>query len=91
MVPNRLGIRGTPRAIAVAVGPHFGGTPMTFLTVSVDSDDDARYLARTAERLRSMVESSTGLDGADPVRVRERLEHMDRHARRNSALSHTAA
>jgi len=73
----------------VAVGPYFGGTPMTFLTMDTEVDDG--YLARTAERLRTMTERTRGLDGADPVKVRERLEHMDRHARRNRALSHNAA
>lgn len=73
----------------MAVGPYLGGTAMTFLTMGSQADDG--YLERTADRLRTMAERTRGLDGADPVRVRERLEHMDRHARRNQALSHTAA
>ncbi len=62
---------------------------MTFLTIGNKTDDG--YLERTAHRLRTMAERTTGLNGADPVRVRERIEHMDRHARRNEALPHTAA
>jgi hypothetical protein len=62
---------------------------MTFLTTNAEPDDG--YLARTAERLRTMAERTRGLEGADPVRVRERLEKMDRHARRQATLSHTAA
>lgn len=62
---------------------------MTFLTIG--SDIDAGYLERTAQRLRTMAERTTGLHGADPVRVRERIEHMDRHARRNEALPQTVA
>mgnify|MGYP001815683246 FL=1 len=62
---------------------------MTFLTLGNGADDS--YLERTADRLRTMAERTRGLDGADPVKVRERLEHMDRHARRNEGLSHSAA
>ena len=91
MVPSKRGCHGTPRAQAVAVGPYLGGAPMTFLTIHDDSDNDAQYLARTAERLRTMVERTTALKGADPVQVRERLERMDRYVRRNPYLHHTAA
>lgn len=89
MDPTNRGSHGSSRASAVAVGPHFGGMPMTFLTLGGDADD--QYLERTAERLRTMAERTTGLDGADPAQVRQRLEHMDRHARRNRSLSYTAA
>lgn len=73
------------------VGPCSGGRPMTLLRISVDSDDDARYLARTAKRLWTMAERTTGLVGADPVRVRERLERRDRHDRHIRLLSQTVA
>ena len=89
MDPTNRDSHGSSRARAVAVGPYFGGTPMTFLTLGSGADDS--YLERTADRLRTMAESARGLDGADPVKVRKRLEHMDRHARRNEALSHSAA
>ncbi len=89
MDPSKRGSHGRSRANVVAVGPYFGGMPMTFLTMGSKADDG--YLERTADRLRTMAERTRGLDGADPVRVRERLEHMDRHARRNGALSHSAA
>ena len=89
MDPTKWDSHGRSRATGVAVGPYFGGTSMTFLTTSNDADDG--YLERTAERLRTMVERTTGLNGADPVQVRERLERMDRHVRRTQALSHTAA
>ena len=62
---------------------------MTFLTFNDDAND--RYLERTAERLRRMAERTNGLEGADPAKVRQRLQRMDRHARRNLSPSHTAA
>ncbi|MGB9357107.1 MAG: hypothetical protein WCC01_00985 [Acidimicrobiia bacterium] len=89
MDPSKRGSHGSSRANVVAVGPYFGGIPMTFLTMGSKADDG--YLERTADRLRTMAERTRALDGADPARVRERLEHMDRYARRNDALAHTSA
>jgi hypothetical protein len=59
---------------------------MTFLTIGTKADDG--YLERTADRLRTMTERTTGLNGADPVQVRQRIERMDRHAKRNGTFSH---
>jgi hypothetical protein len=56
---------------------------MTLFSIG-DESDDAQYLERTAERLRTMVAHTTGLHGADPVQVRTRLERMDRHVRRDT-------
>ena len=89
MDPTKRVSHGRSRAKAVAVGPHLGGRRMTFLTIGKQADD--RYLERTAERLRTMTERTKALDGADPARVRERLQHMDRHAGPNATLSHTIA
>lgn len=63
---------------------------MTLFSIG-DESDDAQYLERTAERLRTMVVRTTGLHGADPVEVRTRLERMDRHVRRQTQSSRTFA
>lgn len=37
-------------------------------------DDDAGYAERTAQRLRRLADTRTGLEDADPLEVRRRLE-----------------
>ena len=63
---------------------------MTLLTISNEFDED-NYLERTAERLRSMVARTPDLHEADPVVVRTRYEHMDRHVRWLAESGGTAA
>jgi hypothetical protein len=63
---------------------------MTLLTISNEFDED-HYLERTAERLRSMVARTPDLHEADPVVVRTRYEHMDRHVRWLAKSGGTAA
>jgi hypothetical protein len=60
------------------------------LTISNEFDED-NYLERTAERLRSMVARTPDLHEADPVVVRTRYEHMDRHVRWLAKSGGTAA
>jgi len=73
-----------------SIGPHFGGARM-FLSLIVSEPDNARYLERTAERLRAMSAHTTGLEGADPAEVRTRLKARDRHARRQAAANQSVA
>jgi hypothetical protein len=53
---------------------------MTLLTIGNEFDEN-RYLERTAERLRSMVARAPDLLSEDPLVVRTRYQHMDRHVR----------
>lgn len=63
---------------------------MTLFSIG-DEADNAQYLERTAERLRTMVARTTGLAGADPIQVRTRLELRDRHLRRQTQSYRTFA
>lgn len=56
-----------------------------------NEEEHSRYLERTADRLRAMSARTTGLEDADPVQVRTRLKAMDRHARRHTGASGSAA
>ena len=62
-----------------------------FLSMIPSEAEVDRYLERTAERLRTMTANTTALEGADPLQVRARLEHLDRHARRKSHLNRSIA
>jgi len=63
---------------------------MTLLTIG-DDFDESRYLERTADRLRAMVARTPDLHEADPLVVRTRYEHMDRHVRWLAKTGNTAA
>ena len=84
---DNVGCRGNRIRL---VGPHFGGARM-FLSMIPNEAENDRYLERTAQRLRSMVAHTTGLEGADPDEVRARLKSMDRHARSQAGASRSVA
>ena len=48
-----------------------------FLSLITSEPDNSRYIERTAERLRAMSAHTTGLEGADPVQVRARIDLVD--------------
>jgi hypothetical protein len=95
--PNQQPATRVPRVVlgghnnrTGSVGQHFGGVLM-FLSMIPNEAENARYLERTAHRLRSMAESTTGLDGADPLEVRARLKARDRYVRHQASASRSVA
>jgi hypothetical protein len=55
------------------------------------TDEDDRYIERTADRLRNMCASMSTLQEADPTVIRDRLKRTNRAAETHAYLTGSAA